>query len=257
MEQMQNMNTKDKRRWSDVKRVRPQAVSVFYVRNTFASLRDAFWSHGWWWTADQPVNLGQIKASHLCRGRLLQLQTFSSFDLFSFFFFLTAVSVNLHVSEIQLYLGCLLMGTGGILDTKTWGRLALTPRISHVTSPYEHICVRVHTVVTTYTNRHTTWGRCAQIKAAQKAHKHGRCARHIYRRKQHTLHTNRYIPSCLSLSDKMFGLLSVLLGLALSSSCLSAAASLRQIWSMRTCTLSRSSVRWDERKWEVLFFLWC
>lgn len=67
-----------------LKRVRALAVWVFYVGNTFASLRDAFWSHSWWWTADQPVNLGQIKASHLCRGRLLQLQTFSSFDLFFF-----------------------------------------------------------------------------------------------------------------------------------------------------------------------------
>lgn len=26
------------------------------------------------------------------------------------------------------------MGTGGILDAKTWGRLALTPWISHATS---------------------------------------------------------------------------------------------------------------------------
>ena len=169
------------------------------------------------------------------------------------------MSVNLHVSEIQLYLGCLLIGTEGILDTKTWDRLALTPWISHATSLYEHICVQVHTLVRTCANTHITWQRCKQtrINAAQKAHKHGRCARHICRCKQHTIHANRSIPSWLSPPDKMFGLLSVLLGLALSSSCLSPAASLRQIWSMRTCTLSRSSVRWDERKWEVLFFLWC
>lgn len=173
------------------------------------------------------------------------------------------------------------MGTGGILDTKTWGRLAVTPldlACWFFTYIYEHIIyacrytLTSYNTVNTHTYTHMYENSCnlimlhshkphakkttnSQGDAQTQTHSVFRDAGMWTHNNTHTKdkHKHSFIPAP---HWQHVGLLSVLSGLGLSSSCLFPAASLRQIWSMWTCTLSRSSVRWDERKWEVLFFLW-
>lgn len=69
--------------------------------------------------ADPPPHLQQIKEprpraeADYCNG-----------SRFHLLIFLTAAWLHLHVSEIQLYLGRLLKGTGGILGCQSYRRLA-------------------------------------------------------------------------------------------------------------------------------------